>query len=143
MYRLAQAWLRIPQTVTWRPNYNTLSFRRRQLSTMGATMGQHKVHTTERLKHLRDLMRKEDVNVQAFVVPSEDQRTCTPHFLVVIKNFFSFLALLDSSEYLASCDQRRAFISGFNGSAGTCNSGCHSSALCSVDCSRKRDRYTG
>ena len=110
---------------------------------MGATMGQHKVHTTERLKYLRDLMRKEDVNVQAFVVPSEDQRTCTPHFLVVIKNFFSFLALLDSSEYLASCDQRRAFISGFNGSAGTCNSGCHSLALCSVDCSRKRDRYTG
>ena len=92
MYRLAQAWLRIPQMVSWRPNYNTLSFRRRQLSTMGATMGQHKVHTTERLKHLRDLMRKEDVNVQAFVVPSEDQRTCVVqiYFLVVIKNFFFF-----------------------------------------------------
>jgi Xaa-Pro aminopeptidase len=26
--------------------------------------------------------------------------------------------MLDASEYLASCDQRRAFISGFNGSAG-------------------------
>jgi len=26
--------------------------------------------------------------------------------------------LLDSSEYLAECDERRAFISGFNGSAG-------------------------
>jgi Xaa-Pro aminopeptidase len=25
----------------------------------------------------------------------------------------------DSSEYLAKCDERRAFISGFNGSAGT------------------------
>ena len=64
-------------------------------------------------------MRKEDVNVQAFVVPSEDQRTHTLalHFLVEEKKNF-FLAL-DSSEYLASCDERRAFISGFNGSAGT------------------------
>jgi hypothetical protein len=53
-------------------------------------MGQHKVHTTERLKHLRDLMRKEDVNVQAFVVPSEDQRTCTLHFLVQVKKNFCF-----------------------------------------------------
>lgn len=26
--------------------------------------------------------------------------------------------ILDSSEYLADCDERRAFISGFNGSAG-------------------------
>lgn len=25
---------------------------------------------------------------------------------------------IDSSEYLAACDERRAFISGFNGSAG-------------------------
>ncbi|KAF8804633.1 Creatinase/aminopeptidase [Phlegmacium glaucopus] len=63
---------------------------------MGA-IGQHKVHTTDRLARLRALLKKEDVNVQAFVVPSEDQH---------------------SSEYLASCDQRRAFISGFNGSAG-------------------------
>ena len=81
MYRLAQVWLRIPKTVppsltAWRPDYNFPFFQRRQLSIMGA-MGQHKVHTTDRLKHLRDLMRKEDVNVQAFVVPSEDQRTCT------------------------------------------------------------------
>ena len=135
MHRLARAsWLRIPQMASWRPNSNI-----RQLSTMGA-MGQHKVHTTDRLKHLRDLMQKEDVNVQAFVVPSEDQRTCTLHFLVLITNFF-FLAL-DSSEYLASCDQRRAFISGFNGSAGTCSSGRHS-ALSSLYCSRLRDRYTG
>ena len=86
---------------------------------MGA-MGQHKVHTTERLKHLRDLMRKEDVNVQAFVVPSEDQRTLHISFswfkLRFIQGFF--VLFLDSSEYLASCDQRRAYISGFNGSAG-------------------------
>ena len=81
MYRFSQVWLRIPQKVSWRPNYNILSFQRRQLSTMGA-MGQHKVHTTDRLQRLRDLMRKEDVNVQAFVVPSEDQRTFTLHFLV-------------------------------------------------------------
>ena len=27
---------------------------------------------------------------------------------------------LDSSEYSAACDERRAYISGFNGSAGTC-----------------------
>ena len=116
MHMLARIWLRIPQTVSWRPNHNIPPFQRRHLSTMGA-MGQHKVHTTDRLEHLRALMRKEDVNVQAYVVPSEDQRTFTFHFLVeFIKNFF----VLDSSEYLASCDQRRAFISGFNGSAGTC-----------------------
>jgi hypothetical protein len=48
------------------------------------TMKQQRVHTTERLKLLRDLMRKEDVNVQAFVVPSEDQRTFTMHFLVEV-----------------------------------------------------------
>jgi len=37
-------------------------------------IGQHKVHTTERLALLRALLKKEDVNVQALVVPSEDQR---------------------------------------------------------------------
>jgi hypothetical protein len=30
----------------------------------------------------------------------------------------STVAFVDSSEYLADCDKRRAFISGFNGSAG-------------------------
>ncbi|KAF9494779.1 Creatinase/aminopeptidase [Pleurotus eryngii] len=63
-------------------------------STMGAA-GAQTVHTTERLAKLRELMSKNDVS--AFVVPSEDQH---------------------SSEYLAHCDERRAFISGFNGSAG-------------------------
>lgn len=38
---------------------------------MGA-VGQHTVHTTERLAHLRELMKQKDVG--AFVVPSEDQR---------------------------------------------------------------------
>ncbi|KAF7313869.1 RNA helicase [Mycena chlorophos] len=60
---------------------------------MGA--GTQTVHTTERLGKLRELLAQE--RVDAFVVPSEDQH---------------------SSEYLATCDERRAFISGFNGSAG-------------------------
>ncbi|KAJ7074964.1 Creatinase/Prolidase N-terminal domain-containing protein [Mycena belliarum] len=61
--------------------------------TMGA--GAQTVHTSERLAKLRQLLAQEQVH--AFVVPSEDQH---------------------SSEYLAGCDERRAFISGFNGSAG-------------------------
>ncbi|KAJ7746479.1 Creatinase/aminopeptidase [Mycena maculata] len=61
--------------------------------TMGA--GSQTVHTTQRLASLRALLAQEQVH--AFVVPSEDQH---------------------SSEYLADCDERRAFISGFNGSAG-------------------------
>ncbi|KAG2058192.1 Creatinase/aminopeptidase [Suillus hirtellus] len=55
------------------------------------------VNTTERLAKLRELLKKPENNVKAFVVPSEDQ-----HF----------------SEYPAHSDERRAFISGFNGSAG-------------------------
>ncbi|EPQ53720.1 Creatinase/aminopeptidase [Gloeophyllum trabeum ATCC 11539] len=54
------------------------------------------VNTTARLAALRDLMRGNGP-VDAYVVPSEDQH---------------------SSEYLAHCDERRAFISGFTGSAG-------------------------
>ncbi|KAJ6572148.1 peptidase M24, structural domain-containing protein [Mycena capillaripes] len=61
--------------------------------TMGA--GTQTVNTSQRLENLRQLLAQEQV--QAFVVPSEDQH---------------------SSEYLAECDERRAFISGFNGSAG-------------------------
>ncbi|TFK22171.1 putative Xaa-Pro aminopeptidase P [Coprinopsis marcescibilis] len=53
------------------------------------------VDTTQRLADLRELMKKD--GVQVFVVPSEDQ-----HY----------------SEYPAHCDKRRAFISGFTGSAG-------------------------
>ncbi|KAG8706619.1 hypothetical protein FRC09_002308 [Ceratobasidium sp. 395] len=53
------------------------------------------VHTTERLVALRALMSENQVD--AYVVVSEDQH---------------------SSEYLAKCDTRRAFISGFDGSAG-------------------------
>ncbi|KAG6877769.1 hypothetical protein C0993_004144 [Termitomyces sp. T159_Od127] len=54
------------------------------------------VDTTKRLAALRQLMAQEH-DIQAYVVPSEDQH---------------------SSEYLADCDKRRAFISGFSGSAG-------------------------
>ncbi|KAL7918499.1 X-prolyl aminopeptidase [Trichoderma austrokoningii] len=54
-----------------------------------------KTSTTHRLAQLRALMK--DHNVQIYVVPSEDSH---------------------SSEYIASCDARREFISGFTGSAG-------------------------
>ncbi|KAJ7199231.1 peptidase M24, structural domain-containing protein [Mycena pura] len=57
--------------------------------------GSQTVHTTQRLETLRKFLAQEQVH--AFLVPSEDQH---------------------SSEYIASCDERRAFISGFNGSAG-------------------------
>lgn len=53
------------------------------------------VNTTSRLSALRTLMKSH--KIQAYIIPSEDQH---------------------SSEYLAQCDERRAFISGFNGSAG-------------------------
>ncbi|KAI1789426.1 Creatinase/aminopeptidase [Ganoderma leucocontextum] len=63
-----------------------------------ASMAAHAtVNTSSRLQALRELMEKPEYNVQAVVVPTEDQ-----HF----------------SEYIAHCDERRAFISGFNGSAG-------------------------
>ncbi|KAI0294854.1 Creatinase/aminopeptidase [Multifurca ochricompacta] len=67
----------------------------RSLSTMGA-VGTQTVDTTDRVVALRKLMAER--NIDAYIVPSEDQ-----HF----------------SEYPAECDKRRAFISGFNGSAGT------------------------
>ncbi|KAF2128571.1 putative Xaa-Pro aminopeptidase P [Dothidotthia symphoricarpi CBS 119687] len=54
-----------------------------------------KVDTTERLAELRKLMKERNVDV--YMVPSEDSH---------------------QSEYIAPCDARRAFISGFTGSAG-------------------------
>ncbi|EIN09077.1 Creatinase/aminopeptidase [Punctularia strigosozonata HHB-11173 SS5] len=60
-------------------------------------IGTHTVNTTERLAKLRELMSSKKYDVKAYVVPSEDS-----HF----------------SEYSAHCDERRAYISGFNGSAG-------------------------
>lgn len=58
--------------------------------------GAQTVDTSVRLDALRKLMAEKPVST--YVVPSEDQH---------------------SSEYLAQCDERRAFISGFTGSAGT------------------------
>ncbi|KAK7524179.1 putative Xaa-Pro aminopeptidase P [Phyllosticta citriasiana] len=54
------------------------------------------IDTTERLAHLRQLMR--DHHVDIYIVPSEDSH---------------------QSEYIAPCDARREYISGFSGSAGT------------------------
>ncbi|KZF19192.1 hypothetical protein L228DRAFT_254478 [Xylona heveae TC161] len=53
------------------------------------------VNTSQRLAHLRELMKKNDVDI--YIVPSEDSH---------------------QSEYIAPCDARREFISGFTGSAG-------------------------
>ncbi|ORX90124.1 Creatinase/aminopeptidase [Basidiobolus meristosporus CBS 931.73] len=55
------------------------------------------INTTERLIALRALMAKEEYNLQAYVIPSEDAH---------------------QSEYTAECDNRRPYISGFTGSAG-------------------------
>ncbi|KAH9948032.1 Creatinase/aminopeptidase [Amylocystis lapponica] len=55
------------------------------------------IDTSARLAALRQRMSQPEYSVDAVVVPSEDQ-----HY----------------SEYIAECDMRRAFISGFNGSAG-------------------------
>lgn len=57
-----------------------------------------RVPTSAFLTRLRKLMEKEVPRLSAYIVPS-----CDAH----------------NSEYLASCDERRAFISGFDGSAGT------------------------
>ncbi|PYI20744.1 hypothetical protein BO86DRAFT_417918 [Aspergillus japonicus CBS 114.51] len=54
------------------------------------------VNTSERLAKLRQLMQEHKVDV--YIVPSEDSH---------------------QSEYIAPCDGRREFISGFSGSAGT------------------------
>ncbi|KAK2803391.1 hypothetical protein FQN50_007050 [Emmonsiellopsis sp. PD_5] len=53
------------------------------------------VNTSQRLSHLRQLM--QDRKIDVYIVPSEDSH---------------------QSEYIAPCDGRRAFISGFTGSAG-------------------------
>ncbi|PMD14876.1 putative Xaa-pro aminopeptidase P [Hyaloscypha hepaticicola] len=54
-----------------------------------------KVDTTERLARLRELMKKHKVDI--YIIPSEDSH---------------------SSEYIAPCDARREYITGFTGSAG-------------------------
>ncbi|KAI0777354.1 Creatinase/aminopeptidase [Trametes elegans] len=85
---------RLPQT-SFRLYTTTRSTRFYRYS---STMSAHAtVDTSQRLHALRELMAKPEYNVQAVVIPTEDQ-----HF----------------SEYIAKCDERRAYISGFTGSAG-------------------------
>jgi Xaa-Pro aminopeptidase len=78
----------------------------------------HTVDTTARVAALRALMRNaaDGSAVNAYVVPSEDQRA----FKLVICRTIArpLITSPDFSEYSAKCDERRAFISGFNGSAG-------------------------
>lgn len=81
---------------------------------MGA-IGTQTVDTTSRLLALRKLMVRDGTDVTAVVVPSEDQReSCS--FIWLTRELMT--VCVDSSEYIAACDERRAFISGFNGSAG-------------------------
>ena len=54
------------------------------------------VDTSKRLLQMRNLMREHKLDV--YIVPSEDSH---------------------QSEYIAPCDARRAYVSGFTGSAGT------------------------
>ncbi|KAG0303474.1 hypothetical protein BGZ97_001910, partial [Linnemannia gamsii] len=65
-------------------------------------------NTTSRLQKLRALMQSPEYNVTAFVVPSEDAH---------------------QSEYVAECDERRGYISGFTGSAGLAVVALESAAL--------------
>ena len=53
---------------------------RRPFSSKMDAKGQHRVQTTERLAKLRELMKQK--GLEAFVVPSEDQRTSTKAFLL-------------------------------------------------------------
>ncbi|KAI0236769.1 hypothetical protein L0F63_001889 [Massospora cicadina] len=55
------------------------------------------IDTSERLAALRELMSSSEIDIQAYIVPSGDAH---------------------QSEYIAEVDARRAFISGFDGSAG-------------------------
>ncbi|CAO0802804.1 unnamed protein product [Mucor circinelloides] len=66
------------------------------------------IHTGDRLKALRALFQSEKQQIDAFLIPSEDAH---------------------QSEYGADCDQRRQWISGFNGSAGFAVVSNHEAAL--------------
>ncbi|KAG0368496.1 hypothetical protein BGZ54_001810 [Gamsiella multidivaricata] len=65
-------------------------------------------NTTARVQKLRELMQSPEHNVTAFVIPSEDAH---------------------QSEYVAECDERRGYISGFTGSAGLAVVSLESAAL--------------
>ncbi|CDH55410.1 creatinase aminopeptidase [Lichtheimia corymbifera JMRC:FSU:9682] len=66
------------------------------------------VHTGDRLAALRAQMKSQEYNVDAFLIPSEDSH---------------------QSEYIADCDKRRHWISGFTGSAGFAIVSTHEAAL--------------
>ncbi|KAI8968798.1 Creatinase/aminopeptidase [Trametes punicea] len=92
---------RLAATGAFASNRTPTARPRARLQRFCGTMSAHAtVDTSQRLHALRELMGKPEYNVQAVVVPTEDQR-----------KYFS--------EYIAQCDERRAFISGFTGSAGT------------------------
>lgn len=81
-------------------------------------------NTTELLKQLRLLMRNVDIvkePLEAYIVVSEDAHAVSADRSFVEQDdfFISIFNLPSQSEYIASCDNRRAFISGFDGSAGT------------------------
>lgn len=81
-----------------------------------STMASQTVNTTKRLDALRQLMAKPENDVTAYVIPSEDQRQCPCSRNDTVRSLMPFNQ--DSSEYIAHCDRRRAYISGFTGSAG-------------------------
>ncbi|CAI7823893.1 unnamed protein product [Closterium sp. NIES-53] len=77
----------------------------------------------KRLRRLREVMAEVDggKGVDAFIIPSED-----PHQVTFPERYCHILSYLPpppppayQSEYMAPCFERRAFISGFTGSAGT------------------------
>ncbi|KAL3291501.1 metallopeptidase family M24 [Colletotrichum asianum] len=72
----------------------TSGFHRRALH-LSTVLDMEQIDTTGRLSTLRELMKERNIDV--YVIPSEDSH---------------------SSEYIAGCDARREFISGFSGSAG-------------------------
>ena len=79
MWKAVHVWLRFPQREFRLPFH----LHPRSHSTAMGAAGQHTVHTTERLLRLREQMKKEG-NVQAFVVPSEDQRAYTCFYEVAL-----------------------------------------------------------
>lgn len=63
------------------------------------------------LQRLREVLKREGLS--AYIIPTEDAHA-------VIENCSNSLpGSHPQSEYIANCDKRRAFISGFTGSAGT------------------------
>ena len=88
--------LRKPSRVLTPPHSPTLSVRSFSFTSSFRSLEMETVDTSKRLAQLRDLMKKNKVDV--YIVPSEDSH---------------------QSEYIAPCDARREHICGFSGSAGT------------------------